>query len=339
MTQRFGSFSNPIIGGDGTLIREAIRSPNYVPGVSGWTINKDGTASFNSTTINGSLQVIGANGSIVWIRDADDFATIEIYPPVTEPALVPGEIQGRAIFPDLPTLTMFGPTFTGFSRPSIELRTNTTIDEAYLGFEAQRYSIGAPFGKFTDSIAVVNVENMVLDTTRVLANADIRSTLLPYSLTSAWIGFSGGQMVERDGAGNTVATRRFEQLGAVTTASAVYVENLAAPTEGIAFRCGATGNHRFQWAAGLGHSVANGATLVSWELRLNSVIGSGAVVLAASDDRAIENNGGNRQYGSFYEITGLTPGLAYNIRLMYRSGSGASATIIRRRMSITPILY
>ena len=48
-------FSNPIVGGT-TLIRPAIQSPNYVAGVSGWTINIDGSAEFNNVTIRGTLQ-------------------------------------------------------------------------------------------------------------------------------------------------------------------------------------------------------------------------------------------------------------------------------------------
>jgi hypothetical protein len=56
------SFSNPVVGGeDGELIRPAIQSPNYVPGVSGWTINRDGSAEFNNVTIRFDL----ATGSIV----------------------------------------------------------------------------------------------------------------------------------------------------------------------------------------------------------------------------------------------------------------------------------
>lgn len=55
-------FSNPVVGGEnGELIRSSIRSPNYVPGVSGWTINRDGSAEFNNVTIRFE---IGA-GSIV----------------------------------------------------------------------------------------------------------------------------------------------------------------------------------------------------------------------------------------------------------------------------------
>lgn len=48
-------FANQILGGAGTLIRKMIKSPNYVPGVSGWTINKDGTVEFNNGTFRGTI--------------------------------------------------------------------------------------------------------------------------------------------------------------------------------------------------------------------------------------------------------------------------------------------
>jgi hypothetical protein len=47
-----GGFTNPVFGGN-TLIRPAIRSPNYVAGVSGWSINRDGSAELNNLTIRG----------------------------------------------------------------------------------------------------------------------------------------------------------------------------------------------------------------------------------------------------------------------------------------------
>ena len=54
-------FSNPIIGGGGALVYPAIHSPNFVTTVSGWTINKDGTAEFNSVTIRGGVLVSGTS--------------------------------------------------------------------------------------------------------------------------------------------------------------------------------------------------------------------------------------------------------------------------------------
>ena len=59
-------FSNPIIGGSGSLVYPSIHSPNFVHSVSGWTINKDGSAEFSNLTIRGTFfglnYIISANG-------------------------------------------------------------------------------------------------------------------------------------------------------------------------------------------------------------------------------------------------------------------------------------
>lgn len=70
------SFSNPVVGGEnGELIRQSIQSPNYVAGVSGWTINRDGSAEFNNVTIrlnltSGSITV-GPAGMPQVVIDSD----------------------------------------------------------------------------------------------------------------------------------------------------------------------------------------------------------------------------------------------------------------------------
>lgn len=51
-------FRNSILGGI-NLIRAAIRSPNYVSGSTGWTVNQDGSAEFNNVTIRGGTVVGG----------------------------------------------------------------------------------------------------------------------------------------------------------------------------------------------------------------------------------------------------------------------------------------
>lgn len=50
------AFTNPITGGQGALVRPAIKSPGFVTGVSGWTINRDGSAEFNNLTIRGTFK-------------------------------------------------------------------------------------------------------------------------------------------------------------------------------------------------------------------------------------------------------------------------------------------
>lgn len=61
-------FQNSIVGAGNTLVREMMRSPDFVSDVSGWTINRDGSAEFNNVSIRGSV-VVG--GSII-MTDAGD---------------------------------------------------------------------------------------------------------------------------------------------------------------------------------------------------------------------------------------------------------------------------
>ena len=57
---------NPVVGGT-VLRRAAIASPNFATGLSGWSVNQDGTAEFNNVTIRNGQVISGAalyyNGS------------------------------------------------------------------------------------------------------------------------------------------------------------------------------------------------------------------------------------------------------------------------------------
>lgn len=61
-------FGNPIIGGAAALIRAAIRSPNYVAGLAGWSINRDGTFDLVGGTFRGTITLTLANGTILVIN-------------------------------------------------------------------------------------------------------------------------------------------------------------------------------------------------------------------------------------------------------------------------------
>lgn len=49
-------FRNPILGGGGALVRPAIKSPGYVAGSSGWSVNRDGSAEFNELVVRGEFK-------------------------------------------------------------------------------------------------------------------------------------------------------------------------------------------------------------------------------------------------------------------------------------------
>lgn len=75
------AFTNAITGGQGALLRTAIKSPNFLTGVRGWSINKDGTAEFVQLIIisgDGSGNTVKIeNGSLVF-RNAANVITTEI---------------------------------------------------------------------------------------------------------------------------------------------------------------------------------------------------------------------------------------------------------------------
>jgi hypothetical protein len=67
-------FRNSILGGNGTLVRPQMRSPNYVPGVSGWIIRRDGSVEFNNGTFRGVI----TNAGIFVYLGAPAFGTLKV---------------------------------------------------------------------------------------------------------------------------------------------------------------------------------------------------------------------------------------------------------------------
>lgn len=60
-------FSNPVVNAAGTLIRRLMKSDNYVAGVSGWQIERDGDAEFNTGTFRGTITITAVDGSKIVI--------------------------------------------------------------------------------------------------------------------------------------------------------------------------------------------------------------------------------------------------------------------------------
>ncbi len=74
------SFQNSILGGT-ALVRPAIKSPNYVLGAAGWSINQDGSAEFNNLTSRGII-VVGPTSGEIDVYDALGNLFIKISPGV-----------------------------------------------------------------------------------------------------------------------------------------------------------------------------------------------------------------------------------------------------------------
>lgn len=59
-------FAQPIVAGTNLLI-PAIQSPGFVPGVTGWQINKDGSAQFHNIALTGGSLVVSGAGQGVFL--------------------------------------------------------------------------------------------------------------------------------------------------------------------------------------------------------------------------------------------------------------------------------
>lgn len=67
-----------IVGGTALRI-PAIQSPNYVAGSTGWIINGDGTAEFNSGTFRGSIEVGPVSGAHFIVNNSATGDVIDVY--------------------------------------------------------------------------------------------------------------------------------------------------------------------------------------------------------------------------------------------------------------------
>lgn len=72
-------FNNDIAGGNGTLVRNWIQSVNFVAGVSGWRISKDGNAEFNNGTFRGSIEVGPIPGQHFIVNNPGTGDVIDVY--------------------------------------------------------------------------------------------------------------------------------------------------------------------------------------------------------------------------------------------------------------------
>lgn len=86
-------YNNPIAGGD-NLIRPALQSPNYSPGVSGWIVRRDGSVEFNNAVFRGSVFVQSGTDTIVIDNNTFGFPSIAFYTaPNTYPSGTPAGIN------------------------------------------------------------------------------------------------------------------------------------------------------------------------------------------------------------------------------------------------------
>lgn len=112
-------YASPIVGALGALIRDWIRSRNYVLGVSGWQIEADGDAEFNDVNIRGVFSTGDPPDPYVKIYDDGTLARIDISG--GDPAeTFPGTIYVDSAGGDF--MLIHGPSLGGLGYAGIKLQ-------------------------------------------------------------------------------------------------------------------------------------------------------------------------------------------------------------------------
>lgn len=120
---------------------------------------------------------------------------------------------------------------------------------------------------------------------------------------------------------------------AINSTSTSYVAG--ATVCGVAFTAPLTGRVMIHWSGYLDNNGAN-STHLSIRVGQGATVGAGTAVLLPNSAFCIMNLGTEqRQYGTSYLLTGLTPGAAYNVQTMHVV-SGGTGDVANRHVMVAP---
>lgn len=112
------TWADPVAAGDGSLIYPALKSPNYVPGTTGWALDRNGNIDLNNATIRGELTVTGTGDSMIEIDSSSGLPLISLYPDTTlsthpnDPSFQPGfvAVNTSSTVNDIYSITLQSPS-------------------------------------------------------------------------------------------------------------------------------------------------------------------------------------------------------------------------------------
>lgn len=112
------------------------------------------------------------------------------------------------------------------------------------------------------------------------------------------------------------------------------------PVVGVSFTAPTTGRVMVMWHARFNPTSAVAAQ-VGFALRTGAVVGSGTLIQDGLNEGCLESpnvsgGGGRVQGGTFYPLSGLTPGDTYNVVTCHRMVSAGTGTIFARYIAVTP---
>lgn len=302
------AFENPVVGGEnGELIRPSIQSPDYVAGVSGWTINRDGSAEFNDITIRGGAIVGGsitigptgmpqvvidstaAEGRIRFpTNDSDESSIAEIV----------GAINNSGLAFENLSLELTSPSTTTETQSSYVRLHSGNLD----GSNTRRVEIGT--GGALPSILVDTTQTQVNGEVYVQASGGSTQQNYPGRVVR---GRTNGTIVDTTLTGTDAAVSN--------TNSVVYLEN------GIVYRC----DVQIYTRTSSGTSAV-GTQVIEWKLWNGAVGGTqlGVTVQKATDSIASFSS---QQFSFLFLYSGTTG--TQTITLSARQAVGTDTLVAR----------
>lgn len=353
-------FGNDILAGL-KLIRDAIRSPNYDPGVAGWSINRDGTAEFNNIVARGEIEASkliaqAPSGDSSIVIDPQEFEnltnpSIEFVDP---DHIADGRI-GHLTDPgnDQAFLSLFPANLGGVERGALTLIKTATSNTLQYGTQAVDPNFQALiFGWLILDHNNSNQKHLILrrgpsDAFAITVDDNVFITgaqAMHFTQAGVQIGrlntdglrVEAMQPVELENATNEV----------VNSASYTF------PTNGVGFTFTAPPSGRvrvdlydklvIQPSSNVSRDI-----LSSFEMREGNTVGSGSVVESASDNNAVSTHSELSTFSAkvsasvHKHVAGLTSGDVYNVRTMVRitaTTNIANAQTQHRRLTVTPTL-
>jgi hypothetical protein len=207
------AFSNPIVAGLDLLI-EAIQSPNFVSGSSGWKIAKDGTVEFNSAEIRGTITFPNENALLFYSSNPPANGTLEMsLSPVAGTDSVGNSYPAGLMFFD----TIQGKQTALFSSSGGLTITDTgrgqalTLNSAYAYFS----SGGTPAGTIQDSFVRALFSYLGGSTDSLVMSSALNSNTVDANLSTVALALT--QSAALDGAGGVI--QFLNHLGSRTLAS------------------------------------------------------------------------------------------------------------------------
>lgn len=140
------------------------------------------------------------------------------------------------------------------------------------------------------------------------------------------------------GSGTIASVTAVDNTSRTTTSTSFTQVMSPAGLCGVAFVAPQSGKIYISMNNEISNSGAN-FTLTSYSIRTGSVVGSGTLFQAASQDETIRNDSTTiHRYGVGSFASGLTPGQTYNIVLEHSVQLG-TGTFTRRRVVVLPQLF